>query len=199
MLITAVRHGQAEHNLYMLIGKRNLGANIHDPSLTNLGRKQAESVYNTVKLLAHQYSNVTGIEIKKHIISISPLKRALETAEIAFPKNSNFYINPDLQELGIIPCDIGSNKLELIEKFKYFDFSHIDDNWYDPKYKKDNKIKFNRIFKWLDDQYHSGCNHVTLISHEKVLLNLFGSLFKNCEVKGYIYLLDGKIKDFKYK
>jgi broad specificity phosphatase PhoE len=194
MFITAIRHGEAEHNPYMRTNKRNIGENIHDPHLTNLGKSQAKNLDNKIKSIEEYIYSIYNITIEDQLIAVSPLRRALETAIIGFPNHDKekFYINPELQEFGLVPCDTGSEISKLKEEFKELNFFNLEENWLDAKCEKNVK-RIKNIKKWLKDLYYNNnCDHLIIISHEGILHSLFNSLFNNCEAKTY-YMFNGDI------
>jgi len=180
ILITAVRHGQAEHNLYDGI-QAYIGARIRDPHLTEIGKEQALQVQQKIVEFEQTFSKSTGTTVQKHIVAVSPLRRALETSLIAFtnPINPNleFLVQPDIQEVGKIPCDTGSPQSELQQQFPKFDFSHLPEDWFNTDQKSDWHLSaaVARVKKWINEQQTLGVQHVTLVSHHGFLWKLFGS------------------------
>jgi len=194
IFITAIRHGQAEHNTYDGI-HAHIGAQIRDPYLTELGRQQAEKVESQVHALAKLYSKTTGLPLTTHLLASSPLKRTLQTTLIGFAKSSNpellqnLFVNSDLQEIGIVPCDTGNEKSLLEKEFPGIKFSHLADDWFGIEKKKELEAqRIDNLKKWM---LEVGYDHITIVAHHGFLRRLFGDSYYNCEVRGYI-LSEGK-------
>jgi broad specificity phosphatase PhoE len=191
IFITAIRHGQAEHNTYDGI-YAHIGAAIRDPYLTELGKKQAEKIESEVKILSSRFTEKTGLALKTHLLASSPLKRTLQTTLIGFEKSDNpellknLYINSDLQEIGEVPCDTGNEKDVLEKEFPNVKFAHLADNWFNAERKREllSQRKDN-LKKWM---LEVGFDHITIVAHHGFLKSFFGDKgYSNCEVRGYIY------------
>ena len=102
--------------------------NIHDPLLTDHGKKQCH-------VLRRKFPNLSSIEL----LVASPMRRAIYTALEAFlpgyekPDGRKLIALPDLQELSDMPCDIGSSlpdlKAEMEAQGAPVDLSALDENW----------------------------------------------------------------------
>ncbi|KAJ5127310.1 phosphoglycerate mutase-like protein [Penicillium atrosanguineum] len=120
--IHLVRHAQGYHNL----GIEHM--NIHDPLLTDYGKKQCHE-------LRRNFPNLSGIEL----LVASPMRRAIYTALEAFlpdyekPDGRKLIALPELQELSDMPCDVGSSladlKAEMEAQGAPVDLSGLDENW----------------------------------------------------------------------
>ena len=101
-----IRHAQAVHNL---TGEHG----IRDPRLTQDGVRQAQRICDG--LPADVLANI-------QLIVTSPLKRALQTTQLAFRRqidwqNVQVRIEPMLQATEDVPCDTGSGLHELLDEF----------------------------------------------------------------------------------
>lgn len=102
--------------------------NIHDPLLTDHGKKQCH-------VLRHKFPNLSSIEL----FVASPLRRAIYTALEAFlpdnekPDGRKLIALPELQELSDVPCDVGSSladlKAEMEAQGAPVDLTALDENW----------------------------------------------------------------------
>ncbi|KAJ6120421.1 phosphoglycerate mutase-like protein [Penicillium sp. IBT 18751x] len=120
--IHLVRHAQGYHNL----GIEHM--NIHDPLLTDHGKKQCHE-------LGRNFPNLSSIEL----LVASPMRRAIHTALEAFlpdyeTKEGNKLVAlPELQELSDMPCDVGSSladlKAEMEAQGAPVDLSNLEENW----------------------------------------------------------------------
>ena len=187
-----IRHGESFSNT------SDLNNSIIDPDLTVYGIEQCQVLKNKMK-----NENLYG---KIDLIVVSPLSRSLQTCSNLFDNliyNSNFVCVEEVREHINKPCHKRKNKKELINKYKYIDFSNIiyeDDYLYD-KYNcnepKSEVIKrCNKFIKWLKCRKE---NHIVVISHGNFLFPMFNdvlkdsinkSFFTNCELR--IYDMDKK-------
>lgn len=114
-----MRHGQSEFNLHFSASRQDPG--IADPSLTPLGREQAESA---AEALARE-----GL---RRILA-SPYTRALQTAAIVARRlDLPVLVNPVVREKYAFTCDIGTCRTELSQLWPGHDFMHIDEVWWSP-------------------------------------------------------------------
>jgi broad specificity phosphatase PhoE len=90
------RHGWAEHNV-------SDDYTLRDPKLTSTGREEAATLGR--ELLEQISSEGGGADTQDSslLIAASPLRRAVETALIAFP-GRRILLVPDLQECSASPC-----------------------------------------------------------------------------------------------
>ncbi|KAL1310972.1 hypothetical protein AAFC00_001192 [Neodothiora populina] len=114
-----VRHAQGYHEI------TPNGHSIHDPQITPLG------IENSL-LLRSQFPSHHSVDL----LLASPLRRAIETALVAFepatlaPKNLKVVCVPDAQEATAEACDTGSEK-EVIEGWfgDKVDVGLVKDGW----------------------------------------------------------------------
>ncbi|KAJ5677265.1 phosphoglycerate mutase-like protein [Penicillium maclennaniae] len=120
--IHLVRHAQGYHNL----GIEHM--NIHDPLLTDHGKKQCHE-------LGRNFPNLSSIDL----LVASPMRRAMYTALEAFlpdyekTEGKKLIALPELQELSDMPCDVGSSladlKAEMEAQGAPVDISNLEENW----------------------------------------------------------------------
>ena len=162
-----VRHGEARHN-----ASRD-GWQERDPGLTRLGEEQA------AKLRAHP----ALVSLKKPLfVVVSPLRRALQTATIAFGSCS-MLANSDLQECTTNPCDMGTPQEELQKDFPDVDFTGLDSAWVEKEAPKhdDPNVRVNRFMTW--------CRGVTaetiiVVTHGLVCSSILGVSLAHADVIG---------------
>jgi broad specificity phosphatase PhoE len=123
-----IRHGEAEHNVLFRAGKSAEGLELFDPPLTDKGRRQAEALGRYIQ----------QEELQFDVVFVSPLMRALQTAEIVFSNfpNSRIVCCPLLSETGMDepgndrvgkPCRAGEAPRKLKTEFPGWDFKALDD------------------------------------------------------------------------
>ncbi|KAK4032323.1 histidine phosphatase superfamily [Parachaetomium inaequale] len=112
--IILVRHAQALHNV---------DNNIHDPELSELGRQQCAQLKE--KLMPR-----IPKDLDVGLILVSPMKRTLETALLAFgdliERGIPIVAHAGWQENSLQPCDTGSPLPSLAPLFPAVDFSQVD-------------------------------------------------------------------------
>lgn len=123
--IRCVRHAQGLHNL------SHANHHLPDPGLTPLGEEQARS-------LARRFPEAG----KTELILASPLRRAIQTALLAFPsctsavegggKQMMVVAWPEVQEASHIPCDTGSPLCQIQAQFVHapVDFTIVEPGWH---------------------------------------------------------------------
>ncbi|KAK4235213.1 histidine phosphatase superfamily [Achaetomium macrosporum] len=109
-----VRHAQALHNVEN---------NLHDPELTELGRKQCTELKEN---LMPRISR----DLDVGLILVSPMKRTIETALLAFgelvQRGIPIVAHAGWQENSSQPCDTGNPLSSLSPLFPQVDFSRVD-------------------------------------------------------------------------
>ncbi|HLI10177.1 MAG TPA: histidine phosphatase family protein [Alphaproteobacteria bacterium] len=112
-----VRHGQSYFNLHY--GTTRIDPGIRDPALTELGRAQAASAAEALK--------VRGI---KRLL-VSPYTRTLETAQIiADILGIPVTVEPLVRERAAFTCDIGTSRGELSRLWPHLSFAHLEEPWW---------------------------------------------------------------------
>eukprot|EP01006_Ploeotia_vitrea_P055391 TRINITY_DN67992_c2_g1_i1.p1 TRINITY_DN67992_c2_g1~~TRINITY_DN67992_c2_g1_i1.p1 ORF type:complete len:206 (+),score=18.35 TRINITY_DN67992_c2_g1_i1:40-657(+) len=169
--IYAIRHGQAEHNL----DPRN-GWRIPDPSLTALGRSQAQSIGTKLR------AKFDNGEVK---IFCSPLRRTIQTAMEAFPGHT-LHLRESLQETADVPSDRGSSIQKLRHEFgSIIDTSHLSLDW-ETKPKEGRKEKFLNVeLPEIETELRSLSVVGVLVVHHGVMREWLGADFKNGEARLY--------------
>jgi len=85
-----VRHGEGEHNLG---GHASSGYLIADAVLTAAGQVQCRSICSALSSPPPQ------------LVVVSPLRRTMHTAMLAFGNTAPFLLLPSIMETGLMPCD----------------------------------------------------------------------------------------------
>jgi glucosyl-3-phosphoglycerate phosphatase len=112
-----VRHGQSEFNV--VYSKTRVDPGIHDPRLTEEGRRQALAA---AERLAGQ--NLT-------LLLSSPYTRALQTAQIiAEALDLPIAIEPMVREHCKFHCDVGTLRSELALTWPELDFGTLPERWW---------------------------------------------------------------------
>lgn len=112
-----VRHAESEWNRHF--SRTRVDPGIRDPSLTDLGRHQAEDL---VERLAAQ--GVTGLVA-------SPYRRALETASVVAGRlGLGIGVEPLVRERCVFSCDLGTPRSQLARLWPAVDFAHLDELWW---------------------------------------------------------------------
>lgn len=116
-----IRHGQGQHNLEPLDETRQ----IHDAPLTDLGIQRCQSFNEKFPQIIHT-----------DLVCASPMWRTIQTALYCFhdsilkTETKKILLLPDAQETTAVPCDIGSPKSVLTEKFGDLVDAHmVTDDW----------------------------------------------------------------------
>lgn len=113
-IVHCVRHAQGIHNL------SHANHNLPDPELTPLGEEQARELGATFPSLRDV-----------HLILSSPLRRAIQTALLAFPSQIKDGLQvvawPEVQEASDLICDTGSDlrDIEAVFEKSPVDFSLV--------------------------------------------------------------------------
>jgi broad specificity phosphatase PhoE len=112
-----VRHGQSEFNV--VFSKTRVDPGIHDPRLTEEGRRQALAAAD--RLVRHELA----------LILSSPYTRALQTAQIiAETLDLPVAIEPMVREHCKFHCDVGSLRSELALAWPELDFGTLAERWW---------------------------------------------------------------------
>jgi broad specificity phosphatase PhoE len=124
--IHLVRHAQGLHNVDPSYTR------FHDPLLTPRGKQQC----------AELQKNFPHHQVVDLIVS-SPIRRTIYTALLGFKddiktKGLQIVALPELQETSDLPCDTGSEPLELANEFagEPIDFSLVQPDWTNKKLPK---------------------------------------------------------------
>lgn len=172
MKIYIVRHGEVNHNLLKVY------SNI-DEELNNNGVKQAQELKTKISNLDYD------------IIISSPLKRAIQTANIININNKKILIDDRLWERN--PGSLSGKSIKYTNRAEYWNyFSKV-------QYGTSENIQsfFKRIYLFLDDLKTKEYDKVLIVSHSgvsKAFYAYFNGIndgkfldkgLKNCEIKEY--------------
>jgi broad specificity phosphatase PhoE len=112
-----IRHAQSEWNKHF--AETRIDPGIPDPSLTDLGRRQAEALAETLSTYSLR------------ALIASPYRRTLETADIvASSLGLPISVNPLVRERCVFSCDIGSHPDILQDASPEIDFGGLEDGWW---------------------------------------------------------------------
>lgn len=147
--IYLVRHGEAGNN----IGIRSVGKQCQHPSARALSLFQVSNSIRDAELTDHGKSQCRRLkqDFRDHdkvsIIMSSPLRRAIQTASLAFGptirrQDVSYLLVPLGQEISDLQCDIGHSREELENRLpgllsgedidfdiSKIDFSLLEDGW----------------------------------------------------------------------
>ncbi|OGE47540.1 hypothetical protein PENARI_c042G05003 [Penicillium arizonense] len=119
-IVHCVRHAQGVHNL------SHANHHLPDPELTPLGEEQAGA-------LGARFPALENIQL----ILSSPLRRAIQTALLAFPSKVGdgglqVIAWPEVQEASDLICDTGRDLLEIKAEFEKLpvDFTVVEPGWH---------------------------------------------------------------------
>lgn len=119
-ILHCVRHAQGVHNL------SHANHHLPDPELTPLGEEQAGA-------LGARFPALENIQL----ILSSPLRRAIQTALLAFPSKMGdgglqVIAWPEVQEASDLICDTGRDLLEIKAEFEKLpvDFTVVEPGWH---------------------------------------------------------------------
>lgn len=161
-----LRHGQSEFNLHFTRTRRDPG--IEDPSLTPLGRSQAEAA-----ALALVGEGITRI-------IVSPFTRALQTAApVQQALGLQAQVNPLVRERGAFTCDIGSPRSTLAREWPEHDFSAVEEIWWSQSAESPDSViaRANRFR--AEAAAHPEWQNLLVVSHWGFILSLTGQSLAN--------------------
>ena len=167
--VILVRHGQSTANR-----DRDYGKNAKlDPSLSELGINQAQ------KLIGHIKLN------NPDLVLVSPLSRAIETANIIYEGNGPYFITPLHSERWSCPSDEGVTASELSRKHNYVSkwngFNKLSENW-TPTRISDSDWKERRIPDFLNFLKETPEKHIVVVGHGVFFKTICGKHMKNGEI-----------------
>jgi len=171
--IYLIRHAESEANAAVDLDNPTY---YYDARITKRGEGQALKAKNVLE------------NIHFDTFICSPLTRTLQTFSIIFPDKKPI-IEPLIREHLFHSCDVGRQPSSLKKDFTSFDFSNLNDFWWNNNIpineKKIVKENFNDIknrldkFKlWLNK---SNSNTIALVSHGTFLSQITGYMLENCE------------------
>lgn len=196
-ILHLIRHGQGFHNLIATMYRNNDKTwktdtyspdnpyclkELLDPPLTEIGREEAENLYKSL----HKKSQKKTLGISVELIVVSPLRRAIQTAIIAYQHlyndNKTRWVATDLvrETMGAHICDkrrkISKKKLE----FPYIDYSNIandDDTDWKEDHRETRLACSDRGYQfalWLRSQKEK---EIAVVAHSSFLLSLMNTVF----------------------
>ena len=171
--IYLIRHAESEANAAVDLDNPTY---YYDARITKRGESQALKVKNVLE----------NIHFDTYICS--PLTRTLQTFSIIFPDNKPI-IEPLIREHLFNSCDVGRQPNYLKKDFKSFDFSNLNDFWWnnnkpinEKKIVKENfndiKNRLEKFKSWLSKINSS---KIALVSHGTFLSQITGYMLENCE------------------
>ena len=171
--IYLIRHAESEANAAVDLDNPTY---YYDARITKRGESQALKAKNVLE----------NIHFDTYICS--PLTRTLQTFSIIFPDNKPI-IEPLIREHLFHSCDVGRQPSSLKKDFTSFDFSNLNDFWWNNNKpineKKIVKENFNDIKNRLDKfkllLNKSNSNTIALVSHGTFLSQITGYMLENCE------------------
>ena len=171
--IYLIRHAESEANAAVDLDNPTY---YYDARITKRGESQALKAKNVLE----------NIHFDTYICS--PLTRTLQTFSIIFPDNKPI-IEPLIREHLFHSCDVGRQPSSLKKDFTSFDFSNLNDFWWNNNKpineKKIVKENFNDIkirlekFKVLLKKSES--KTIAVVSHGTFLSQVTGYMLENCE------------------
>ena len=171
--IYLIRHAESEANAAVDLDNPTY---YYDAKITKRGESQALKAKNELE------------NINFDTFICSPLTRTLQTFSIIFPDKKPI-IEPLIREHLFHSCDVGRQPDNLKKDFKSFDFSNLNDFWWnnnkpinEKKIVKENfndiKNRLDKFKLWLNK---SNSNTIALVSHGTFLSQITGYMLENCE------------------
>ena len=171
--IYLIRHAESEANAAVDLDNPTY---YYDARITKRGESQALKAKNVLE----------NIHFDTYICS--PLTITLQTFSIIFPDNKPI-IEPLIREHLFHSCDVGRQPSSLKKDFTSFDFSNLNDFWWnnnkpinEKKIVKENfndiKNRLDKFKLWLNK---SNSNTIALVSHGTFLSQITGYMLENCE------------------
>ena len=171
--IYLIRHAESEANAAVDLDNPTY---YYDARITKRGESQALKAKNVLE----------NIHFDTYICS--PLTRTLQTFSIIFPDNKPI-IEPLIREHLFHSCDVGRQPSSLKKDFTSFDFSNLNDFWWnnnkpinEKKIVKENfndiKNRLDKFKLWLSK---SNSSTIALVSHGTFLSQITGYMLENCE------------------
>ncbi|KAH6842367.1 histidine phosphatase superfamily [Chaetomium sp. MPI-CAGE-AT-0009] len=188
--VILVRHAQALHNV-------DKDYTIHDPVLSDLGRKQC------AELKAHIMPRIPK-DFDVGLIIVSPAIRTIETALLAFgdliDKGVPIVAHAGWQENSLQPCDTGSPLPTLATLFPQVDFTTVDPLYPDktsaaaaPLYGYTRQAITSRGETVLRELRARPEKAVVVVSHSGFLrVGVTGRFFMNADFRVFEFLPEGE-------
>tara|TARA_B100002052_G_C15758357_1_gene541117 strand:+ start:263 stop:826 length:564 start_codon:yes stop_codon:yes gene_type:complete len=174
MKLYLIRHAESEANAASDLDNPTY---YYDARITHKGELQAKNLYNKIKHIAFD----------KYFCS--PLTRTLETFSIVFPHNKPI-LEPLIREHLYHSCDVGRQPKILKKNFKEYDFSKLNDFWWNNNTEINEKLIVKeshndireRLRKYLLSIKNLNANKVVIVSHGTYLSQITDYMLDNCEL-----------------
>lgn len=200
-VLHAMRHGTTEMNVFLRSNPYG-STGFHDPGfydtvLTPDGREGAKLARRKVKAL----------KLKPELLVVSPLTRALQTADLAFKDvECPITVEALARERVWLSSDCGSSPQELGRNWPAdrYTFDHLPDIWWsnggndDPKHvvlepEEEFAARVDELRDWLMGRPEKV---IALVAHWGLLEKLTGESFSNCELRSFGLHPEGKMEKF---
>jgi len=176
MPIYLIRHGQSEFNKVHIKGGPD--PMVWDAPLTALGCEQARQARD----------KIAELEIEQ--VLVSPLTRAIQSAELIFNGIAPIRVIPDHRELLTHSCDVGVSATVLRHKFPQLSFDGLPELWWHQgaKNKDGVPVEPHNLFQERIDVFAEQIadmqeRRVAIVGHGNVFKALAGFEMRNCEIK----------------
>jgi len=122
--VNAQGHGLEKEHLIEEADHVKWNSELFDCSISELGKQQAKEANSEAK------------KLDISLVVVSPLRRALQTAQIIFeghPSNPKILVQPLMREALCSSCDVPANISDLKQEFEGFDWSLLSEaqgTWY---------------------------------------------------------------------
>ncbi|MEP3276298.1 MAG: histidine phosphatase family protein [Stappiaceae bacterium] len=177
MAIYFIRHGQSLFNA-AYDGEQD--PMIFDPPLTKLGEEQAARARRQIEDL--------GI---KRVIS-SPLRRAIQTAQIMFDGIVPIDVRHGHHELLLHSGDVGSDVSALKAAFPELEFDHLPRRWWhhetgalDEITPEPLPVFQERMSSFVENLAEITDRPVAIVGHGNAFREITGLQFENCQIHRY--------------
>ena len=171
--IYIIRHAESEANIASDLDNPT---HYFDARITMKGKTQAKEQYLKFK------------DINFDLYICSPLTRTLETFSIIFPGKKPF-ISDLVREQLCHSCDVGRQPKVLEKEFPNFDFSNLEEYWWNKSIPIDEGkivreshediiIRLDKFKEWLETKE---IKRIAVVSHGAFLAQITGEMLDNCE------------------
>ena len=174
--IYLIRHAQSEANAALDLDDPYTF--YYDASITNLGKEQALNARKKQE------------KISFDLMLCSPLTRTMQTFSLIFPDAiKDTIILPITREHLDHSCDVGRQPSILKKEFPNFDFSQLEDFWWNNNIPIDEKIINHETIEELDRRvliFKNWINKrsekkIALVSHGTFISRITNFFLNNCE------------------
>ncbi len=178
MPIYLIRHGQSEFNAAYEQGGPD--PMIYDARLTEKGVNQAKQ------------ARAKAADLGIQQVIVSPLTRALQTAQHIFAGIAPINVRVGLHEQLSFSGDVGRSPCELGVEFPDLSFEHVGENWWHKG--QPNELGYTvetqdifapRVKKFVNSLSDWSARPIALVAHGNVFQELIGYQMENCEIYKY--------------